>query len=100
MAFVAKNPFQMHAFNENTEQQVEYPAEFHFRIITEPANFEQAALEELLRSYQVTRGVEVSNASSSGRFQAYGVSIRFASKEEHAAFDRAAKALAGVRLVL
>lgn len=100
MAFVAKNPFQMNNFSKNTKQEVQYPAEFHFRIITEPSSFDMKNLEKLLLAYQVTNPVQASNASSSGRFQAYGVSIRLQSKEQHAELDLALKGLLGVRLVL
>ena len=98
MGFVQKNTFVRPAFDG--QREVCYPVEVHFRVIAEPTLFEREALEAVVGQYRVTRPIELSNASSSGRYQAYGLSIEVQSGDELKTLDVALKAVRGVRMVL
>ncbi len=86
-------------FVQSEEERV-YPAEFHFRIITETEAGAEALLKEVLSAYRVTAPLAASRSSSAGRYQAYGVSVELRDRAEHAAFDAALKRVPGVRFVL
>ncbi|MBO7654504.1 MAG: DUF493 family protein [Kiritimatiellae bacterium] len=98
MGFVQKNTFVQPAFDG--QQAVNYPAEVHFRVIAEPELLELEVLETVVGRYRVTRPLERSNASSGGRYQAYGVSIEVQSGEELRVLDVELKAVKGVRMVI
>ena len=82
------------------EQAVAYPAQFHFRIIVEAAAAPEAALGIVLAAYRVTVPLTASQVSSSGRYQAYSVSVEIQSQAELHAFDGAVKQVPGVRMLL
>lgn len=80
---------------------LDYPAEFHFRIIVEASQAgvaDQLAL--LVAGYRVTAALAPSRHSSSGRYHAYSVSLRMRDRQELIRFDEAVKQIRGVRLVL
>jgi putative lipoic acid-binding regulatory protein len=82
------------------EQTVAYPAEFHFRIITEADVAVEATLGVMLAAYRVTAPLASSRASTAGRYHAYSVSVEIQSQAELHAFDGALKQVPGVRMVL
>ena len=79
---------------------MEYPAQFHFRIITDSDASIELVLAEALGAYQVTSPLTHSRASSGGRYAAYSVSILMQSREEAEAFGVAVKKIPGVRMLL
>jgi len=83
-----------------SEQEVAYPAEFHFRILTESESAAEAALAAAVASYQVTVPLAFSRGSSGGRYHAYSVSVNIRNREELLAFDVTVKQVPGVRMVL
>jgi putative lipoic acid-binding regulatory protein len=86
--------------SDGAPQQVEYPAIFHFRVITEASSAVEPELTAVLAAYRVTESLAASCASSSGRFCAYGVSVEVRTPEELRALDAALKRVPGVRMVL
>ena len=81
-------------------QGPEYPATFHFRIITEPPVFVEAEAAALLVAYKVVEPLTQSRCSSAGRYRAYSLSVEMRNLEEMESFDAALKKLRGVRMVL
>jgi len=81
-------------------QGLEYPAQFHFRIITDSEVSIEPVLMEALGAYQVTSPLTHSRASSGGRYTAYSVSIIMQSREEMETFDVVIKKIPGVRMLL
>jgi putative lipoic acid-binding regulatory protein len=81
-------------------QVPEYPATFHFRIITEPPTFVEAEVVALLASFKVVMPLTPSRCSSAGRYLAYSISVEMRSREEMESFDAALKKVRGVRMVL
>jgi putative lipoic acid-binding regulatory protein len=80
--------------------KVEYPALFHFRIITEAeAQAEQALLRAVI-PFQVKAPLASSHASSTGRYAAFSISILMQSRAEMETFDAVIKKVPGVRMVL
>ncbi|MDD3544857.1 MAG: DUF493 domain-containing protein [Kiritimatiellae bacterium] len=81
-------------------QGLEYPATFHFRIITEPPGFVEAEVIALLAAFKVVVPLKPSRGSSGGRYRAYSVSVEMRSREEMHGFDASLKKVRGVRMVL
>ncbi len=81
-------------------QRLEYPATFHFRIITEPSVFAEAEVNVLLSAVKVVEPLTLSRGSSGGCYQAYSVSVEMRSREEMYSFDASLKKVRGVRLAL
>ena len=77
-----------------------YPAQFHFRIITDSETSIEPALAEALGAYQVTSPLTHSRASQGGRYTAYSVSVIMQNREEMEAFYAAVKKIPGVRMLL
>lgn len=82
------------------EQEVAYPAVFHFRIIVEVGAAAESVLEVAVAAYKITQPLTSSQASAAGRYQAYSVSVEMQSRDELYAFDAAVKSVPGVRMLL
>ncbi len=80
--------------------EVEYPALFHFRIITEAEAKAEQALLLAVSSYQVKVPLTSSHASAAGRYTAFSISILMQSRSEMETFDAAIKKVPGVRMLL
>ena len=80
--------------------EVEYPACFHFRIITDTDAKMEQALMQAIQPFQVTEPLASARASSAGRYTAFAVSILMKSRTEMEAFDAVLKHVPGVRMVL
>jgi len=85
---------------DGTAQGLEYPALFHFRIITDAEAGIEPALAEAVGAYQVMSPLAPSHVSSGGRYTAYSVSVMMQSREELEAFYAVVKAIPGVRMLL
>ncbi|HHU16085.1 MAG: DUF493 domain-containing protein [Kiritimatiellae bacterium] len=85
---------------DGAPQQVEYPAIFHFRVITEASSAAEPELTVVLAAYRVIEPLAASRASSSGRYCAYSVSIELQTPDELRTLDAALKRVPGVRMVL
>ena len=81
-------------------QEVVYPAQFHFRIITEAKGFDEACLVAAVAAYKVTGPLTPSRTSSEGRYRAYSMSIEIQMQTELQEIDVALKRVPGVRMVL
>jgi len=92
-----KNPFQK---TEAVQQELAYPAVFHFRIIAEVAMQVEPQLEALVKRYTVKAPLEAARASSRGHYVAFSVSIEMQSRAEMVAFDGEVKCVPGVKMVL
>jgi putative lipoic acid-binding regulatory protein len=86
--------------NPQPPKEVEYPALFHFRIITETEAQAEQALIQAISSYQVKTPLAASHASAAGRYSAFSVSILMQSRLEMETFDAMMKKVPGVRMVL
>jgi len=82
------------------KREVDYPACFHFRIITDTESHAESALIQAVSPFQVTDPLVPVRASSSGRYTAFSVSARMTNREEMELFDAAIKQVPGVRIVL
>jgi len=80
--------------------ELEYPAQFHFRIITDAGGGAEPALAEAVSAYQVTAPLAPSRSSPGGLYTAYSVSILMQSREQMEAFDAAIRKIKGVRMLL
>jgi putative lipoic acid-binding regulatory protein len=80
--------------------EVEYPALFHFRIITDTDAQAEQSLLQAVKSFQVTDPLVSARASSAGHYTAFAVSITMQSRTEMEAFDAVIKKVPGVRMVL
>lgn len=54
----------------------------------------------IAEQYTVSQQLAVSNASASGKYQTYSISVIFASRQAMVEFDEQIKALPGVRMLL
>jgi putative lipoic acid-binding regulatory protein len=86
--------------NTQVPREVEYPALFHFRIITEAEAKTEQALLLAVSSYQVKAPLTASHASGAGRYAAFSISILMKSRSEMETFDAAIKKVPGVRMLL
>ena len=86
--------------NAPQNQELAFPAEFHFRIITDAEADAEAALCAAVAAYKVTSPLTASRTSSAGRYRAYCVSVEIQSQSEHHAFDATVKRVPGVRMLL
>lgn len=77
-----------------------YPAECHFRIIVEKGFADEARLNEILSSSEVTAPLSPGSTSSGGRFRSLQVAVRLKDRAEGVRLDEALRGVAGVRLVL
>lgn len=100
MAFLAKDSFRNEREPQTSRQEVEYPAVFPMRVIVEVEIFDSEAMAAVLERYKVVSPWEKSQASSSGRYQAFGVSVEVTSFGELAGIDAEVKAVRGVRMLL
>ena len=80
--------------------EVEYPACFHFRIITDTEAHAEPSLLLAITPFQVIEPLLPARASSSGRYTAFSVSIMMESRMEMESFDRVIKQVPGVRMLL
>lgn len=80
--------------------EVEYPAVFPFRVIGDAGVGLRESLERLLESYEVVKPLEESNHSRSGKYCAYGVSLRMQSREQQQEFQDAVYQVVGIRMLL
>lgn len=85
---------------DGAPQEVAYPAQFHFRIITDTGEAMEAALAQAVAAYTVTSPLALARASSGGRYTAYAVSAILQSRDEMEAFDAAIRKIPGVRMLL
>jgi len=79
---------------------IDYPAEFHFRIICDGSPNVVAMIKDVAEGYTVTQKLDSSRSSAAGKYHSYSISIVFSSRSEMSRFDLAVKALPGVRLLL
>ena len=98
MSLVEKDRFAR--LPQTAPDELTYPAEFHFRIIAEAQSCAETALKALVAAYRVTAPLATSQASATGRYQAFSVSVTMRSRDEMHAFDAAVKQVPGVRMLL
>jgi len=89
-----------HTPNPHSLKKVDYPALFHFRIITETEGDVEQALLQVVSAYQVKAPLTPGRASAAGRYTAFSVSIVMQSRTEMETFDAVIKQVPGVRMLL
>ena len=80
--------------------EVEYPAEFHFRVICDSAADLFETINVITERYTITQKLDSSKTSTSGKYQSFSVSIIFESRAAMVDFDREIKAVPGMRMLL
>ncbi|MDX9776725.1 MAG: DUF493 family protein [Petrimonas sp.] len=90
----------VNSFDLSQQSAVQYPAEFHFRVICDAQAAVEDSIAAVATQYQVSGCLQRSNSSSAGRFQAYGISVVFKKHDEMVNFDSQIKAIPGVRMLL
>ena len=86
--------------NPTSPQELDYPALFHFRIITETEAQSEQALLQVVTPYHVKAPLTSVRASDAGRYTAFSISILMQSRLEMETFDAAIKKVPGVRMLL
>ncbi|MDA3927249.1 MAG: DUF493 family protein [Kiritimatiellae bacterium] len=81
-------------------EQVEYPAEFHFRIICDSSADLIDSINMIACKYTVTQDLNASKTSTSGKYLSYSISIIFDSRPQMISFDMEMKSLPGLRMLL
>ena len=81
-------------------EEVEYPAEFHFRVVCDAKADVKADICSAAAAHMITGQLKESNNSSSGRFISYSISVLFEEREGMVRFDETVKAIPGVRMLL
>ena len=84
----------------NQSDILEYPAEFHFRVICDAAVDVCGDIVEAASRYRITRALCESNSSRSGKYRSYSISVVFDDRTQMTLFDETVKAIAGVRMLL
>ena len=79
---------------------VEYPAEFHFRIICDFGTDLIESIKKIASGYTVTDDLCSASRSSSGKYSSYSISIVFESRDQMICFDTEVKSISGVRMLL
>lgn len=87
-------------FSAPIEESKIYPAEHHFRIITEVESVAEAGLRQVLEEYEVITELAQGRSSSGGRYRVFEVTVRMSSRDEHHKLDAALRAVKGVRILL
>jgi putative lipoic acid-binding regulatory protein len=85
---------------ESTPDELAYPAEFHFRVICDSAIDVTGQIVAVASNYQISRKLNESNSSRSGRYRSYSISVIFEDRTQMMAFDETVKAIPGVRMLL
>jgi len=80
--------------------ELEYPAEFHFRIICDATTNLAESIQVVTCTRKVTNKLRSTNNSSSGRFCSFSISIFFDDHQDMINFDSEIKSLPGVRMLL
>ena len=100
MSHLHSNSRTSSASHCSDSRTLSYPAECHFRILTEGATTTELALTTLAAKYQVTAPLTFSRYSAGNRYSAYSLSILIQSQEELHLIDAEFKKVSGVRMVL
>ena len=80
--------------------ELEYPAEFHFRIICDATTNLTESIQVVICTRKVTKDLCSTNNSSSGKFCSFSISILFNDRQDMVNFDLEMKSLPGVRMLL
>ena len=88
-----------HACREIDEERI-YPAEYHFRIIADPAEHVPRAIGAILNDYDIVEPLRRGHLSRGGRYQTLQVTVRLRNRAEHHALDLRLRKSEGVRLLL
>jgi putative lipoic acid-binding regulatory protein len=84
-----------------TEQKIEFPVDWSYRIIVESGNESCLdAIEAVLKSYGIKAGLEKKSNSSSGKYQAYRLQVVFDSQELMDSLSSDLAAVDGVKFIL
>lgn len=81
-------------------EEMEYPAEFHFRVICDAKVDVKADICSAAAAHKITRELKESNSSSSGKFRSYSISVLFEERDGMILFDETVKSFPGVRMLL
>ena len=82
------------------DEQLKFPLDCHYRIITESVAGIEDELAATLRLLGFDSKVEPGNRSKGGKYLTFYVDLHIESHENMDAVDRALRNIAGVRMVL
>ena len=86
--------------SENSTDEVEYPAEFHFRVICDSTVDISTEIQSAAAAHKITGKLKESNSSRSGKFRSYSISVFFEKQAGMVRFDESVKAIPGVHMLL
>jgi putative lipoic acid-binding regulatory protein len=82
------------------EEQLEYPVDAHFKIITEDIEHMDFVIESVLMQLGIDAPVRAGNRSANNRYITYNVSIRVESRDMMYSIDSQLRDIEGVKVVL
>ena len=86
--------------SDSPVEELQYPAEFHFRVICDTTVDITADIYSALADHTVTEELKESKSSRSGKFRSYSISMIFEERDGMVRFDETVKAIPGVRMLL
>lgn len=84
----------------NNTPEIEFPVVAHHRLIVNAASKNEAETAALFEGFKLTEPVKEVNASSSGKYISFSLSVKLDSKEEMAALDSAIARVPGLKMCL
>lgn len=84
----------------NNTLEIEFPVVAHHRLIVNAASKNEAATAALFEGFKLTEPVKEVNASSSGKYVSFSISVKLDSKEEMSDLDAAISHVPGLKMCL
>lgn len=84
----------------NNTQEIEFPVVAHHRLIVNAEAKNLAETAALFESFNLTEPIKEVNASSSGKYVSFSLSVKLESKEETAKLDAAIARVPGLKMCL
>ena len=81
-------------------EELKFPVVAHHRIIVNASARDDAKMDELFKEFELIEPVAVGNASSSGKYVSFGLSVRLKDREEMSRLDEKIKLVPGLKMVL
>jgi len=82
------------------DEKVQFPVEVHFRIVSEASSEVETRVRAAAASLGVGNQLKAGNASSTGKYLSYQLSVVVESEERMQTIDRTFRDVEGVRMVL
>lgn len=80
--------------------EIKYPVVAHHRLIVNAEVKNEAEIKALFDSFKLTEPIKEVNASSSGKYVSFSLSVKLDSKDETAKLDEAIAHVPGLKMCL